>query len=209
MVYAALHGRLSASPWTLSVRAWASDNRGIGASRTLHRRWPSPTWAFAVCVMDPGQPCHGRPAVGHGRLRVRPWAPFAVRIRAADHRRMKAKPPKSPALTAVNQHFDEENERFAKGMDKAFEDLFGFPHGHRGAVFCWLWDNREGVVHAMERHWLNWNGIARIATEDGLKGRWGKPPTGNAMRRVWVRVGVDLKWWNEREERKRQARPPG
>lgn len=122
---------------------------------------------------------------------------------------MKAKPPKSPTLTAVNQHFDEENERFAKGMDKAFEDLFGFPHGHRGAVFCWLWDNREGVVHAMERHWLNWNGIARIATEDGLKGRWGKPPTGNAMRRVWVRVGVDLKWWNEREERKRQARPPG
>jgi hypothetical protein len=38
MVYAALHGRLSAPPWTLGVRAWASDNRGMGASRTLHGR---------------------------------------------------------------------------------------------------------------------------------------------------------------------------
>lgn len=181
----------------------------MGAGRPRHGRSLYAPWTLASRAMDARMPRHGRPAVGHGRLRVRPWTPFAVRIRAADHRGMKAKPPKSPTLTAVNQHFDEENERFAKGMDKAFEDLFGFPHGHRGAVFCWLWDNREGVMHAMERHWLNWNGIARIATEDGLKGRWGKPPTGNAMRRVWVRVGVDLKWWNEREERKRQARPPG
>lgn len=121
---------------------------------------------------------------------------------------MKAKSPKSPTLTAVNQHFDERYERFAKHMDKGLEDWFGFPHGHRGAVFCWLWDNREGVVHAMERHWLAWEGIARIATEDGLKGRWGKPPTGNAMRRVWGRVCVDLKWWEERQERLRQARQP-
>jgi predicted alpha/beta hydrolase len=38
MVYAAFHRRLSALPWTLGVRVWAFDNRGIGASRTLHGR---------------------------------------------------------------------------------------------------------------------------------------------------------------------------
>jgi hypothetical protein len=54
MVYAALHGRLSAPPWTLGVRAWAFDNRGMDANHTLHGCWPFPAWAFAVCAMDPG-----------------------------------------------------------------------------------------------------------------------------------------------------------
>ena len=208
MVYAASHRRLSASPWTLDVRAWMPDDlawapaiRAMDAGRIRHRRRLHLPWTLASHAM-------GARLLRHGRLRVRPRALFAVRIRAADHRGMKAKPPKSPALTEVNQHFDEEYERIAKGMDKALEDWFGFPHGHRGAVFCWLWDNHDGVVHAIKRHGLTWNGIARIATEDGLEGRWGKPPTGNAMRRTWARVCVDLKWWKEREERRRQARPP-
>lgn len=152
--------------------------------------------------MDAGQP-------RHGRLRVGPWTPFAVRIRAADPRGMKAKPPKSSALAAVNQDLDQRYERIAKGMDEALNGWFGFPHGHREAVFCWLWDNHEGVVRVMDRHGLTWDGIARIASADGLKGRWGKLPTGNAMRRVWVRVCVELERWEERQERLRQARPPG
>lgn len=59
-------------------------------------------------------------------------------------------------------------------------------------MFCWLWDNHEGIVHAMERHGLMWDSIAHIATEDGVKGRWGKPPTGNAMHRVWGRMCPQL-----------------
>jgi hypothetical protein len=94
----------------------------------------------------------------------------------------------SPTLTEINQHYDDEYERFAAGMDKAFAAMRRFPYGHRGPVFIWLWENHAGVVHAMERHWLAWDTIAMIATEDGIKGRWGEPPTGNAMRRVWGRV---------------------
>jgi len=189
------HGRQPYAPWALAV-----PDMGVCCMR--HGPWPAVPWTPACRGMGVRRSGTGACGSGHGRR-----LPFASALPTIGG--MKAKPPKSPTLTAVNQHFDEENERFAKGMDKAFEGLFGFPHGHRGAVFCWLWDNREGVVHAMERHWLNWNGIARIATEDGLKGRWGEPPTGNAMRRVWVRVCVDLKWWDEREERLRQARLPG
>lgn len=123
-----------------------------------------------------------------------------VRKRVADHLAMKAKSMKSPALTEVNEHFDERYERFAKHMDHWFENRPDFPHGHRGAVFCWLWDNHKGVVYAMERHWLPWDSIALIAAEDGVQGRWNKPPTGNAMRRVWGRVCQEMK---VREKRKR------
>ena len=101
---------------------------------------------------------------------------------------MKAKPTKSPTLTRVNRHYDERYARFAEHMDRAMAKWPTFPHGHRGAVFCWLWDNRAAVVHAMKYHWLSWDQIAIVADGDGVKGRWDKPPTGNAMRRVWVRV---------------------
>ena len=167
-----------------------------------HGRLLHAPWALASRVMDARVPWHGRPGAGL-------WALFAVRIRVADPWGMKAKPPKSPALAAVNQDLDQRYERIAKGMDEALKGWFGFPHGHREAVFCWLWDNHEGVVRVMDRHGLTWDGIARIATEDGLKGRWGKPPTGNAMRRVWGRVCVELERWEERQERLRQARQPG
>ena len=101
---------------------------------------------------------------------------------------MTEKPTKSATLAAVNRHMDERYEQFAKRMDKAWASLPAFPHGHRGAVYYWLWENHKEVLHALERHWLTWDKIAAIAVEDGLKGRWDKPPTGNAMRRVWVRV---------------------
>ncbi len=42
--------------------------------------------------------------------------------------------------------------------------------------------------------------IARAAARDGVKGRWDRPPTGNAMRRVWGRVCA------EQEERKAKER---
>ncbi len=52
-----------------------------------------------------------------------------------------------------------------------------------------------GIAHARERHWLSWDTIDLIIAEDGILGRWGKPPTGNAVRRVWGRV------CQEKEER--------
>ena len=66
----------------------------------------------------------------------------------------KARPSKSPTLTMVNRHFDDRYEQFAKRMDAAMARWPEFPHGQRGAVFCWLWDNRAAVEHAMKRHWL-------------------------------------------------------
>ena len=112
----------------------------------------------------------------------------------------KARHTPSPALTEVNQYLDERSERFMKAMDKAWANRRPFPYGHRGPVYIWLWENRAAVTHAMEVHWLSWDTLALAAADDGIVGRWGKPPTGNAMRRVWVRVCQELE---KREARKR------
>ena len=107
---------------------------------------------------------------------------------------MMKKSSKSPALTAFNQDLDDRYKRFAKNMDQWLHEVTTNPsREHRAEVFRWLWNNHAEVVHALERHWLTWDTIAEIAAEDGVKGRWGKPPTGNAMRRVWGRVCLDPK----------------
>lgn len=103
--------------------------------------------------------------------------------------RTKAKPTKSPALTALNKHHDDEAARVFKALDGWLANLGkDFPHGYRGEVYCWLWDNYAAVRHAIERHWFCWEAIAELAGHDGVKGRWGEPPTANAMRRVMTRV---------------------
>jgi hypothetical protein len=105
---------------------------------------------------------------------------------------MTERPTKSSTLAAVNRYLDERYEQFAKRMEEAWGSLPAFPYGHRGAVYCRLWDNHKEVLHALERHWLTWDRIAAIVIEDGLEGRWYKPPTGNAMRRVWGRVCQEM-----------------
>ncbi len=47
--------------------------------------------------------------------------------------------------------------------------------------------------------------IAIVADGDGVKGRWDKPPTGNAMRGVWARVCQEAE---ERKARKQQTKQP-
>ena len=113
----------------------------------------------------------------------------------------KSKPSLSPTLTEVNQHYDDEDARITAGLDKAFAAMRGFPYGYCGPVFIWLWENHAGVVHARERHWLGWDTIALIIAEDGILGRWGKPPTANAVRRVWGRVCQELDTRNGRGKR--------
>ena len=123
-------------------------------------------------------------------------AGFCVRKRGPDLRgmRSKAKPTKSPALTELNKHHDDRAEEVFKALDGWLANLGkNFPHGYRGEVFCWLWDNYPAVRHAIERHWFCWEAIAEMAEHDGVKGRWGKPPTANAMRRVMTRVVAEKK----------------
>lgn len=118
-------------------------------------------------------------------------AGFRVRKRPLNRQgmRSKAKPTKSPALTELNKHHDDQTERVFKALDGWLANLGkDYPHGYRGEVFCWLWDNYAAVRHAIERHWFCWETIAELAEYDGVKGRWSKPPTANAMRRVMTRV---------------------
>ena len=57
-------------------------------------------------------------------------------------------------------------------------------------MFCWLWVN-HAELSAMRRSLRlrpTWDSVARIMAADGVLGRHGASPTGNAVRRVWGRV---------------------
>jgi len=156
-----------------------------GHQASEHGRQGAALWASAVLVMD--APGGVMDAVSRSR-RGRGSSGHDTEAHEVPHPG-GGQPAPGRAVRAVRQ---------AHGQGVA--SLPAFPHGHRGAVYCWLWDNHKEVLHAMERHWLTWDEIARAAARDGVKGRWDKPPTRNAMRRVWGRVCA------EREARKVEGR---
>ena len=113
---------------------------------------------------------------------------------------MEHKPKKSPALTAFIQMENRDAERERKRFARSIAKWPKYPHNRRGAVFCWLWDNYDGVRVVMGDHDLTWIGVAWLANLDELKGRWGKPVTPNALRRVFARVAPEIEAFRAKEE---------
>jgi len=51
---------------------------------------------------------------------------------------------KSPHLTALLKHWNKPRRR-TKADKELIRAISDYPHNSREAVFCWLWDNHEGV----------------------------------------------------------------
>ncbi|MDQ2804378.1 MAG: hypothetical protein M3Y41_17480 [Pseudomonadota bacterium] len=120
---------------------------------------------------------------------IRPAIALSVRTGSADHARMKRKPDPtkpSPTLAAVLKHW--KTPKPDKRLERALAQIPRYPHNRRAEVFCWLWVNHAVVVELLDQWRYSWLEIADIAEQDGVKGRYGLVPTGNAMRRVWGRV---------------------
>lgn len=98
---------------------------------------------------------------------------------------------KSPHLTAILHHWNKPR-RQTKAEKEMFARLADFPHNSREAVFCWLWDNHEGVTEMIGKWMCTWDGVAIVMKADGIKGSRGADPTGNAVRRVWGRVCQEM-----------------
>ena len=105
----------------------------------------------------------------------------------------KIKHKKSPVLAAVRAEwskplFDDQRSR------DVLAQILDYPHNGRAEVFCWLWVNHAELSEM--RHSLRlrptWRGVAQIMAQDGVKGRHGAAPTGNAVRRVWGRVCQEI-----------------
>ena len=105
----------------------------------------------------------------------------------------------SPTLTAVLKDWNTPQPR-TKAHRDMIARLSDYPHNSREAVFCWLWDNHEGVTEIIGKWGCSWDGVAIVMTADGIKGSKGADPTGNAVRRVWGRVCREME---ERARRKR------
>ena len=119
---------------------------------------------------------------------------------------MEQNPRKSPYLTAFIAMENRDNERERKRFARAIAKWPKYPHNRRAAVFCWLWDNYDGVLEVMGEHHLTWIGVAWLANLDGLKGRWGEPVTPNALRRVFTRVAPQIEAFRAKEQQDEQAR---
>ena len=113
---------------------------------------------------------------------------------------MERKPQKSPAIKAFIQMENRNNERDRRRFARAIVKWPKYPHNRRGVVFCWLWDNYDGVREVMSDHDLTWIGVAWLANMDELKGRWGKPVTPNALRRVFARVAPEVEAFRIKEQ---------
>jgi hypothetical protein len=104
--------------------------------------------------------------------------------------------PKSRRLAAIITDWSK-----PASLPKGFLERIGtYPHNHRAAIFCWLWDNHDDLALMLQRWKPSWDTIAGIMAEDGIKGRYGAPPTGDAARRVWKRVCREIE-----EKRKRSG----
>lgn len=112
---------------------------------------------------------------------------------------MEQKLRKSPAIATFIRMENRDTERQRKRFARAIAKWPNYPHNRRGAVFCWLWDNYDGVLEVMRQHDLTWIGVAWLANMDKLKGRWGKPVTPNALRRVFTRVAPQVEAVREKE----------
>ncbi len=106
---------------------------------------------------------------------------------------------KSSNLTAVLKHWNTPQPRTQTDKDMIAR-MSDYPHNKREAVFCWLWDNHEGVTEIIGKWGCSWDGLVKVMKADGIKGSKGADPTGNAVRRVWGRVCREIE---ERERRKR------
>ncbi|MBV9747681.1 MAG: hypothetical protein JO157_02590 [Acetobacteraceae bacterium] len=111
----------------------------------------------------------------------------SVRTAAGDAAAMARKHRKSPALAAVIEHWSKPS-RLRKSFLRALEEATDYPHNCRAAVFCWLWVNHAELSEVLWRWQPTWASVARIMEADGVRDRYGKAPTGNAVRRVWKRV---------------------
>jgi len=124
---------------------------------------------------------------------IRVAVAFSVRTGSADHARMKRKPDPtkpSPTLAAVLRHW--KTPKPDKRLERALAQIPSYPHNRRAEVFCWLWVNHAVVAELLD-HWrYSWLELAELAEQDGVKGRYGLAPTGNAMRRVWGRVCSEI-----------------
>ncbi len=101
-------------------------------------------------------------------------------------------PKKSPTIATYLRERAEEIAQDRKDLRRAMAKWPKYPHNRRGAAFCWLWDNHDGVLKVMQGHYLTWHHVAFMANEDGVTDRWGKPPSANALRRVFVRVSAEI-----------------
>lgn len=92
----------------------------------------------------------------------------------------------SPTLAAVRKEWEipKRDERLRRWLAQ----IPPYPHGVRAEVFCWLWANHAELSEMLRRWKPTWASVAQIMEMDGVRDRYGKAPTGNAVRRVWGRV---------------------
>lgn len=66
--------------------------------------------------------------------------------------------------------------------------------GHRGRsdLYRWLRARYRALAKALDQHNPAWHVLAEEVAAAGVVGRDGKPPTANAVRKVWARVARDV-----------------
>lgn len=125
--------------------------------------------------------------------------------------RSKPKHPKSATLAAVRERWEQERRTvWTPEARAAFAAITDYPHNFRAAVFCWLWVNHAELSAMLRSPRLRptWDSVARIMAADGVLGRYGAPPTGNAVRRVWDRVCREIEAERARKAKAAAKEPP-
>lgn len=157
----------------------------MDARRAGRGRLPCPPRTPGVSRTDARRAHDGR-----DHVRVPAGAAIAGPVRTApgDAAGMARKHRKSSTLAAVVAHLSRPPRPLSKAFRRALEEACDYPHNCRAEVFCWLWINHAELSEVLRRWEPSWAPVARIMEMDGVRDRYGKAPTGNAVRRVWGRV---------------------